>query len=65
MFEPFNFSERDKQIINSAEPLGTFEVDLTGDRLSVTISKEARDLLKFLKDEYGIEYEDPRIEWCG
>jgi hypothetical protein len=60
----FDFSERDREIINHANELGSFEVLVTDNQISITISKEARDLLSFLKDN-GIEYEKPAIEWCG
>jgi hypothetical protein len=60
----FDFSERDREIIQTAEELGSVEIAITDDQLSITISKEARDLLSFLKAN-GIEYEEPAIEWCG
>jgi hypothetical protein len=60
----FDFSERDREIIQTAEELGSVEIAITDDQLSITISKEARDLLSFLKAN-GIEYEQPAIEWCG
>jgi hypothetical protein len=59
-----DFSERDRAILNNAEELGSVEIAITDDQLSITISKEARDLLSFLKAN-GIEYEQPAIEWCG
>lgn len=65
MIKPIDFKERDQRIINTAETLGTFEIDLTGDRLSVTISREGKELIEYLKNEYGIEYGDPRIAFCG
>jgi hypothetical protein len=60
----FDFSERDREIIKNAEELGSVEISITDNQISITISSEARDLLSFLKAN-GIEYDQPAIEWCG
>jgi hypothetical protein len=63
--DTLDFSERDQEIINSAEKLGSFEVLITDNKVSATISGEARELLDFLKSEYGITFDKPSIDFCG
>ena len=41
------------------------EIEITPDSLTVNISKNADELLKFLSEEYGITYDDPAIVLCG
>lgn len=52
------------QWLNEAPETGYIEIDLTGDRITFSISAEARDLLSFLKDN-GIEYGEKNLILCG
>jgi hypothetical protein len=54
-----------KSWLRQAPSTPFLEIDFSGDRLTVSISKETTDLLSFLESEYGIEYTDPVLSLCG
>jgi len=41
------------------------EIEITPESITINISKNADEILKALRDEYGIEYGDPGVILCG
>jgi len=41
------------------------DIEITHESITINISKTADEFLKALRDEYGIEYDDPRVILCG
>lgn len=59
-----NNTDLAKDWLNAAKSAPYMEIEITEDRITISISKEARDLMEYLR-EGGIEYGDPDLILCG
>lgn len=53
-----------KDWLNAALSAPYMEIEITGDRITMSITKEARELMEYLR-EGGIDYGDPDLILCG
>lgn len=54
-----------KSWLNSAPSTPFMDIEITDEKITLGITAENKNLLQFLRDEYGIEYEDPTLVLCG
>jgi len=41
------------------------DIEISAESITINISKTADEFIKALKEEYGIEYDDPSVILCG
>lgn len=54
-----------KSWFEKVEKTGYSEIEIGSGNITININQEAKEILSFLRDEGGIEYEDPRAVYCG
>jgi hypothetical protein len=53
-----------EKFLKESPETGYLEVSIGKDGIRMNLTGEAKELLKFLK-ENGIEVAEPEMEWCG
>ena len=53
-----------EKLLEKSPETGYIEVRIGNGELRMTVSGDAKRLLEDLK-ENGVEYEKPKMEWCG
>jgi len=51
--------------LNRSENSGYSEIEIGSGNITININQEAKEILSFLRDEGGIEYDDPKVILCG